>query len=143
MLGRPGYRAVDAPDHGHQSHAAGLQERKELDQFGRGATLGHGHHDIVIAHHSEVTVQGIRCMQERCRGARAVQGCDRLSGDIGTLADASKNQPSSSFPPLENKGDNVVKVLPDPAFEGRNRRCLKAQGALRRITPGSVLGRRW
>ena len=88
-------------------------------------------------------MQGVCGVQEGGRCSRAVEGGDSLAGDVGTFADARKNQPPSRLAPFEHEGDDVVEIVPEPAFECANGLCFKAQGARRGITPGAVPGRRW
>ena len=99
-LGSPGNRAVDLPHHGHKEDPACLQQRHELDEFGRGTTFGNGHHDVAVADQSEVAMQGVCSMKEGGRRSGAVERGHRLSRDVRTLSDAREHEASTDFPPF-------------------------------------------
>ena len=119
-----------------------MEHGQQLDQFGRGATLGYGDHDIFLSDQAQIPMQGIGGVKKGRWGAGAVERGHCLAGHIRTLSDAGEDQPTTALTLLENRVDGAFEILPDSIGQRRNRLGLHAQGAQGRFPELSALGRR-
>ena len=71
-----------AARHGNDRRADAADDRQDLHDLLRLPTVRYGQNNIMLRHHAEIAVEGLRRMHKKSRRPRAGKRCGNLSADM-------------------------------------------------------------